>query len=262
MSLPDPNSSDSQIQGLVDFHCHLDLYPDLESAIAECEQRGIYTLAVTTTPMAWARNNEVASKTKHVRAALGLHPQLIADRSKEIGLWESLLPETKYVGEIGLDAGPRFYKSFELQVEIFARILRACAASGGKILSVHSVRSAGKVIDMLATHFPPDRGRAVLHWFTGSMSDARRAVSAGCYFSINRMMLDRPASRRVVASIPVDRMLTETDGPFTVFSDRPSRPSDVGATVSELAEVLGRPASEVRTLVGHNLRQLLKDAGE
>lgn len=262
MSFPDPNSAKPPTYGLVDFHCHLDLYPDLESAITECEQRGIYTLAVTTTPKAWSRNNQFASRTKHVRAALGLHPQLIAERYEEIGLWESLLPEAKYVGEIGLDAGPRFYKSFDLQVEIFGRILGACAAAGGKVLSVHSVRSAGKVIDMLSTHFPPDRGRAVLHWFTGSVSDARRAVSAGCYFSINRMMLDRPASRRVVASIPTERLLTETDGPFTVFSDRPSKPSDVGATVSELAEVLGRPASEVRDLVGHNLRQLLREAGE
>ncbi|MBS1816544.1 MAG: TatD family hydrolase [Acidobacteria bacterium] len=261
MSSPDPNSSLDQTQGLVDFHCHLDLYPDLESAIAECEQRGIYTLAVTTTPRAWTRNNELASKTKYVRPALGLHPQLVAERSEEIGLWESLLPEARYVGEIGLDAGPRFYKSYPLQVEIFGRILSACADAGGRILSVHSVRSAGRVIDMLTSHFPPNRGRAVLHWFTGNASEARRAVQAGCYFSINRAMLDRPASRRMVASIPPERLLTETDGPFTVFDDRPSKPSDVSTTVSELADALGIPPSEVRDLVAHNLRQLLKDAG-
>ncbi len=262
MSLQDPNSTTSATQGLVDFHCHLDLYPDLDSAIAECEQRGIYTLAVTTTPAAWSRNHELASTTKHVRAALGLHPQLVQERSSEIGLWESLLPEAKYVGEIGLDAGPRFYKSLELQIEIFRRILSACADAGGKILSVHSVRSAGKVIDLLERHLPADRGRAVLHWFTGSVSEARRAVSAGCYFSVNRMMLDRPNSRSVVESLPLERLLTETDGPFTAFGDRPSRPADVGTTVDELAGALGRRAADVRTLVSENLRRLLRDVGE
>jgi TatD DNase family protein len=188
-----------------------------------------------------------------------LHPQLVAERFEEIDLWESLLPEAKYVGEVGLDAGTRFYKSLDLQVTAFQRILSACAEAGEKILSVHSVRSAGRVIDLLESHFPADRGRAVLHWFTGSMSEARRAVAAGCYFSINRMMLGRPASRRVVASLPPERLLTETDGPFTSVGERPSKPADVEATLRELAGTVGKPASEMRDLVSQNLRQLLAD---
>lgn len=259
MSSRNPNRNTGTSGELVDFHCHLDLYPDLEAAIAECERHSVYTLAVTTTPKAWPRNHALASKTKHVRAALGLHPQLVAERSSEFGLWESLLPEAKYIGEIGLDAGPRFYRSLHLQVDVFRRILSACAEAGEKILSIHSVRSAGKVIDMLESHFPAERGRVVMHWFTGSTSEARRAVSAGCYFSINRMMLSRPASRRMIASLPPDRLLTETDGPFTLLGDRPSKPSDVDVTVGELAQSLGKSAPEMRVIVSRNLRQLLND---
>ena len=66
---------------LVDFHCHLDLYPDHAAIVEECESRGVFTLAVTTTPRAWPRNNELASATRHVRAALGLHPQLVGERA-------------------------------------------------------------------------------------------------------------------------------------------------------------------------------------
>src|SRR3546814_7759513 len=106
---------------LVDFHCHLDLYPDHAAEVERCEREGVFTLTVTTTPRAWSRNHELASATRHVRAALGLHPQLVAERSHEIGLWEELLPQTRYVGEVGLDAGPRFYQSFETQKKIFAR---------------------------------------------------------------------------------------------------------------------------------------------
>src|SRR5579863_615495 len=64
--------------GLVDFHCHLDLYPDHAAAVAECERAGVFTLTVTTTPKAWPRNHQLATATRHVRAALGLHPQLAA----------------------------------------------------------------------------------------------------------------------------------------------------------------------------------------
>ena len=68
----------------VDFHCHLDLYPDFEAAIAKAEAARIYTLTVTTTPKAWPRNYELTRHTRFVRAALGLHPQLIAERADEL----------------------------------------------------------------------------------------------------------------------------------------------------------------------------------
>jgi Tat protein secretion system quality control protein TatD with DNase activity len=88
---------------LVDFHCHLDLYPDHAGVIAECERREVFTLAVTTTPRAWPRNHELASPTKYVRAALGLHPQLVQDHAKDIELWREYLSRARYVGEVGLE---------------------------------------------------------------------------------------------------------------------------------------------------------------
>ena len=96
------------LTGLVDFHCHLDLYPNPESAIAEADAAGVFTLTVTTAPKAWPRNLAVTQRTCYVRAALGLHPQLIASHSGELLLWDKHLRETRYVGEVGLDAGPQY----------------------------------------------------------------------------------------------------------------------------------------------------------
>src|SRR3546814_17672567 len=78
------------------------------SACRNAEAAGVDTMAVNTTPRAWRRNHERAQRTKHVRAALGLHPQLVAERENEIELWDRYLAETRYIGEVGLDAGPRF----------------------------------------------------------------------------------------------------------------------------------------------------------
>lgn len=242
---------------LVDLHCHLDLYPDFQEAVERCERAGVFTLTVTTTPKAWRRNVEVTGATKHVRAALGLHPQLVAERAGELRLWEKLLPETRYVGEVGLDAGPRFYRSFDSQKSVFAHILQACAEAGDKILSVHSVRSAKAVLDMVEAHLPPDRGRVVLHWFTGSALEARRAVELGCYFSINEAMLGKEAKAAFLRSLPRDRLLTETDGPFTKAGSRAAEPIDAGRAVRALAELLSAPEAEIRALIVSNLRQLL-----
>ena len=74
----------------VDFHCHLDLYPDHAAAIAQAEAASVFTLTVTTTPKAWPRNRELTEGTRYVRAALGLHPQLVAERAGELRLWERI----------------------------------------------------------------------------------------------------------------------------------------------------------------------------
>jgi len=242
----------------VDFHCHLDLYPDHQSAIARAEAARIYTLTVTTTPRAWPRNFELTRRTRYVRAALGLHPQLVAERADELELWEQHLAETRYVGEVGLDAGPRFYKSLEAQKLIFRRILEKCAEAGDKILTVHSVRCVSKVLDMVERHCPMDRGRVVLHWFTGSVSEARRAVALGCYFSINAEMARSERGRASIAELPANRILTETDGPFTAVGGRPSEPADVQATIDSLASIRSVPAQTLAEIVRENLRMLLK----
>ena len=241
----------------VDFHCHLDLYSDHEALIAECDREQVLTLAVTTTPKAWPRNRELAAGSSHVRVALGLHPQLVAERASEITLMERLLAETRYVGEVGLDAGPRFYRSFDAQERIFERVLSACAEQGGKVLTVHSVRAVAKVLGHIERSFPADRGRVVLHWFTGTAAEARRAASLGCYFSINAKMLHSPKHRKLVAELSTNRILTETDGPFVLEADRPVRPRDVSETVASLAELRGESVDATARMVIANLRTLV-----
>lgn len=241
----------------VDFHCHLDLYPDHAALIAECDRERVATLAVTTTPKAWPRNRELAAAALHVRVALGLHPQLVAERASELPLFERYLADARYVGEVGLDGGPRFYASFAEQERVFARILRACAEQGGKILSIHAVRAVGKVLVHLERGLPPDRGRAVLHWFTGTAAEAWRAVKLGCYFSINPEMLRSPRHRQLVAGLPTDRLLSETDGPFVSHGGRPVRPRDVDSTVAQLAAVRGEPTDVMAQMVLTNLQALL-----
>lgn len=242
---------------LVDFHCHLDLFPDHAELVKACDRDKIFTLAVTTTPRAWPENQRLASQTKYVRAALGLHPQLVRERAGELDLWRQLLSGTRYIGEVGLDAGPRFYPSFEQQKIVFKTILTDCAEQGGKILTVHSVRAAKIVLDMIEAHLPRSRGAVVLHWFTGTKSEAARAVDLGCYFSINGEMLRNDRHRSMVSSLPVDRLLTETDGPFAKIDGRDVRPPDVVRALEELARSKSMASAEIAEIIIENLRHLV-----
>lgn len=242
---------------LVDFHCHLDLYPDHAAAVAQRERERVFTLTVTTTPKAFPRNKELADRTKYVRAALGLHPQLVAERAKELSIWNEYLPSTRYVGEVGLDAGRRFYASFEQQKSVFSEILSACASTGDKILSVHSVRCAKVVLDMIEARLPVGSSRVVLHWFTGSAAEARRAAEMGCYFSINAEMLRNDRTAKIVHSLPRGRILTETDGPFTRGESSGGAPANVRPARDGLANLYNMECEEVDILLNSNLRTLL-----
>ncbi|WP_158933145.1 Qat anti-phage system TatD family nuclease QatD [Acidisphaera sp. S103] len=239
---------------LIDFHCHLDLYPDFERQVSDCDRHEIYTLAVTTLPAAWPRNRDFAAATKHVRAGLGLHPQIVEERWREIDAWERYLPEARYIGEVGLDAGPRHYRSLQRQKDVFRRILEACASEGGRILSVHSVRAASKVLDMIEENLPSGRGKVCLHWFTGSEREAQRAVKLGCYFSVNIEMLRKEHGLKLVSRLPMGRLLTETDGPFTTMDGRPLRPADSEMVLRELATVRKLSVEEMRSVLLANLK--------
>ena len=222
----------------------------------ECERRRIHTLTVTTTPKAWPRNLALAQSTKYIRPALGLHPQLVWERAHEIGLWAEYLPQARYVGEVGLDAGPRFYKSFDKQLEVFQQVLRKCAQVGDKIITVHSVRAVPKVLDLIEEHLGGHEScKVVMHWFTGSQAQAKRAIDLGCYFSINKEMFAKHS--QMIESLPLDRLLTETDGPFTSNErNEPASPCDVAEVLEGLSNVLKLEVKYMADQIYRNLQTL------
>ncbi len=88
---------------LFDTHCHLDLYPDYAALINEIEQEQIYTIAVTNAPSVFRQCATLTRKCKYIRAALGLHPELVMQRFRELDMMIEMLSETRYIGEVGLD---------------------------------------------------------------------------------------------------------------------------------------------------------------
>jgi TatD DNase family protein len=244
---------------VIDLHCHVDLYPDPKQVVLECEQRGMRVLSVTTTPSAWHGTSSLAAHTKGVRTALGLHPQLAHERKHEMGLFEELLPATTWVGEIGLDGAPEFRAHWADQSAVFDRVLQLCSSAGGRRLSIHSRRAATAVLDGLARW--PKAGTPILHWFSGTMRELERAVSAGCWFSVGPAMLRGERGRALAARMPLDKVLTESDGPFARIGDEPAKPWDVELAVCELANIWNTPVEAVHQRLRENLRRLVTPLG-
>jgi Tat protein secretion system quality control protein TatD with DNase activity len=110
--------------------------------IAEADKREASVLAVTTTPKAFLGNVRLTKGRKRIQVAVGLHPELVATRYKEVDDVRKLIAQTKYVGEIGIDGSPDHTPGLDLQTEVLSTILTQAEAQGGKILTVHFRGSA------------------------------------------------------------------------------------------------------------------------
>lgn len=239
---------------MIDFHCHIDLYPEPASVLSEVDARGTYVLAVTTTPKAWSGTRKLVGARKRVRVALGLHPELAAQRYSEVALLCGLLPEARFVGEIGLDGSPAHRGSLDLQQEVFERILEASARQGGRIMSIHSRGAATLVLDALEKH--RGAGVPILHWFTGTVTELERAIAMGCWFSIGPAMFQSKKGRDLALRMPLKRVLTETDGPFAHEGRNPFMPWQAYNCLVKLAALTGAEPDELKYQVRDNLRSL------
>lgn len=78
------------------------------------------------------------------------------------------------------------------------------------------MRQSRATIEVLQETGAFNNCKCIFHWFTGSVSERKLAIDNGAYFSINPKMLETKAGKDVIRNIPVDRILLETDAPFTL----------------------------------------------
>ena len=238
---------------MIDFHCHVDLYPNPHEIVRECRERKLRVLSVTTTPSAWDGTSALGGGV--IITALGLHPQLVHERKSELSLFDRILPGSAYVGEIGLDGAPEFKTHWQDQIDVFQHVLRACNEAGGRIMSIHSRRASTPVLDMLELY--PGSGTPILHWFTGTVRELERAISLGCWFSVGPAMLRSKRGKDLVMRMPRERVLTESDGPFAQLKGKSILPWEVYLAVNALAERWECDSESVEHLLSNNLNMLL-----
>lgn len=239
---------------LIDMHCHLDLYPDPAAQVSAIRSSGAYVLSVTTTPRAWEKTSALAVGHSRIKTALGLHPQLAAERRSELALFDALLPGARYVGEVGLDGHAEYRASWDAQVAVFDHVLASCMREGGRILTLHSRNAATAVLDALERH--PGYGVAILHWFSGTQRELARAIEMGCWFSVGSGMLRGQKGRALAALMPPGRLLTETDGPFAIEKGEPLQPAQCEAAVQTLAQLWGIEVEHASQRIIESFRRL------
>lgn len=238
----------------MDFHCHLDLYPNARDVYKEASRRNEFTWLVTTSPRAFLATSRVLGGSKSVLVTPGLHPEIAYERRFELAMLLEQMAAVHAVGEVGLDGSSQFRPAYNVQRELFDAVVGRCVALGGRTLSIHSRQAVGDVLETLDRH--PGFGTAVLHWFTGTEQELQAAVERGCWFSLGPAAFASANGRRLAAKFPRNRVVPESDGPFAKLKGQPVMPWSSVETAKGIASFWAVSVEEAATQLHANGRTL------
>jgi TatD DNase family protein len=245
--------------GVVDTHSHLFLINNEPSGVVEAAKAaGVdRIICVGIDPQTSARSLELADSLPGVFATAGVHPHDASGFDSKAGaLIEELLsnPRVLAVGECGLDYFRMLSPAEDQMRALRAQIL--LSNGSGKPLVVH-VRDAWP--EILRALEEGSAERVVIHCFSGDDQIAKECESRGYHLSFagNITYPKSEPLRRAAASVPLERLLVETDSPFLspqMLRGKDNEPANVIHTIEELARVRGESVGTIAEATAANAR--------
>lgn len=248
---------------LVDTHCHLDadeFDPDRDAVVARALEAGVHAQIVPAThAAAWPKLRDVCAARAGLHPAYGLHPTFLEhhrrEHLQELGDWiERERPLA--VGECGLDYWVEGLDR-DLQRDFFDGQLRL-AREHDLPLVVHARRAVDAVIASIRR---VGKLRGVVHSFSGSRQQAEQLWDLGFMLGIGGPVTYERAQRlrRLVADMPLEHLLLETDAPDQPDSDNRGGRNEPALMVRVLDTVAGlrnQDRAEIASATTANARRL------
>jgi TatD DNase family protein len=257
---------------LIDSHAHLDVSAfdtDRDTVISRAREQGVeLMLEIAGSDVAkgsLAVGMALAAKYPFIYAAVGLHPH-------EASLYDDALEQellsyarTEKVigwGEIGLDYhydhSPR-----DVQRRVFARQLDLAMESKLPVI-IHTREAEADTIRLLRESWAARGGDAIggiIHCFTSTQQLADAALEMGFLISFSGVVTFKNAEdlRAVARSVPLERLLVETDCPYLApvpHRGRRNEPAFVRDTAAYLANLRGVSLEEMASTTSANFKRL------
>ena len=238
---------------LIDTHFHLNHYRNYRELAAKISELAQYTICVTNSPGVFLSCKKTIPESKYLKFAIGFHPLDEGLGTTDLRDFLYLLDRTNYVGEIGLDYANSTKMSREAQIHYFEPIVAKCA-SENKLMTVHIRKAEKDAIEIFRKHTPR---KCIIHWFSGSEKQMQEFLDIGCYFSINSNMVISKNNQKYLR-IPADRILVESDGPYTKVNGKRYTPELLCQSYMLIADFYGLP--NLASIVHSNLRTILETA--
>ena len=251
---------------LFDTHAHMDDHAfdaDRAELLADLPNQDIQLLMNPGCSLASSYNTDKLSREyDYIYAAVGSHPD-VADEVNEEVLEEyrklcKLNSKIKAIGEIGLDY---HYEDIPREIQLKAfRMQMELARELGLPVIVHE-RDAHEDGMKVVDEFPDVTG--VFHCYSGSAEMAKELVKRGWYIGFTGVLTFKNARKavEVAASIPLDRIVLETDCPYMSpdpFRGKRNDPGKLYRMAEKLAEIRGLTLEEIHTITTENGKRLYR----
>ena len=251
---------------LFDTHAHLDDHAfdeDREELLVSLPGQGLELVMNPGCSLESSRNTvKLAAAYDYIYAAVGSHPD-VADEVNEDVLEEyrtlcKLNPKVRAIGEIGLDY---YYEDIPRETQLKAfRMQMELARELGLPVIVHE-RDAHEDGMKVVREFSDVKG--VFHCYSGSAEMARQLVNEGWYIGFTGVLTFKNARKavEVASSIPLDRIVLETDCPYMApvpFRGKRNDPGKLCHMAEKLAEIRGVSVEEIHRITTENGKRLYR----
>jgi len=253
---------------MIDAHVHLERLQELDACLDRARSAGLKGFLVPSVgPETWPAQTDIAASHSDVRVAYGIHPWAAARLSDNARL-ECLSSLRKQVsqhrpvalGEMGLDHHSSFPPHTHSSQEKSFVAQLAMAHLFDLPIVLHVVRAHGRCLDILRDMGVPHSG-GMVHSFSGSPEVAKRYVDLGLHisFSGNLTKPHHKKARIAATSVPLDRILVETDSPDQLPKGRMSEqnePAFLVDVIEALSVLRGELSLDVAAQTEQNARKL------
>ncbi|WDZ94347.1 TatD family hydrolase [Herbaspirillum sp. WKF16] len=252
----------------IDSHCHIN-FPDLAARLPEifgkmAENKVSHALCVSVDLPDFPQVLALAEQYPNIYASVGVHPDYEDTPEPDVAQLVRLAdhPRIVAIGETGLDYY-RLQGDLEWQRERFRTHIRASRETG-KPLIIHTRSASEDTIRIMREEGAnPEAGGAagVMHCFTESQEVADAAIELGFYISFSGIVTFKSARdlQQVARTIPLERMLIETDSPYLApvpFRGKTNEPGYVRHVGEFIADLRGIPVEELARQTSANFFKL------
>ena len=256
------------------FDTHVNLHSeafenDLEEVLARARAAGVRRfLAICDRFDNFPAVLRIAEANDDIWCSVGVHPHHAKDfrdlTANEL-LQATAHPDVVAIGETGLD----FHYGYSNEEDQVASLRKhiSVARETGLPLILHTREADNLMVEVLEEEYAKGPFRPLLHCYTGGADLARRALELGAYVSVSGILSFKSAKdvRAVIADIPMNRIILETDCPYlspVPMRGRRNEPAYLPHVAEALAALKGVPTDEVERVTDENAMRLFNKVAQ
>ena len=256
---------------LIDSHCHLsfdDYAQDFDSIYARAMAAGVHGFVnISTKYSETDRLISLSEQYDKIYASIGIHPHEAEATLKTYSLQQieawllhyAFHPKVVLIGETGLDYHYE-HSPKHLQQQVFKKHI-AVSQKIGIPLSIHTRSADADTIAILQEMAQDQPVQGIIHCFTGTQQLADGALELGMYISISGIVTFNKSVdlQAIVKTIPLDRLLVETDAPYlapTPYRGKRNEPAYIVETVKKIAALKEVSVDEIVMQTTANFKRL------